>query len=135
LPAIEIVVPKTGARLWQKIVVERLRTGGHEIAVVHGPGLPLPVAMRMAAKLERRLFRREEPGLMSLAGIAAAPATGPVELSLDLTGVARDGAAPTLRPHSTAPSPIPPPWRQRRPDASPTSRPSSTARSSPAPRR
>jgi hypothetical protein len=97
LPAIEIVVPRTGARLWQKIVVERLRTGGHEIAVVHGPGLPLPVAMRMAAKLERRLFRREEPGLMSLAEVAAAPATGPVELSLDLTGMAPDGAAPTLR--------------------------------------
>src|SRR6185312_9822756 len=58
LPAIEIVVPKTGARLWQKLVVERLRAAGHGVAVAHGLANEWPVAMRAAVEWERRLFRR-----------------------------------------------------------------------------
>lgn len=97
MPAIEIIVAKAGARLWQKLVIERLRAAGHEIAVVHGPGEKWPLAMRAAVELERRVFRRAGPGLASPVDIEEAPSRGPAALRLDLTGAAPDGDAPTLR--------------------------------------
>ncbi|MGN6469506.1 MAG: glucosamine inositolphosphorylceramide transferase family protein [Rhizobiaceae bacterium] len=97
LPAIEIIVPKAGARLWQKIVVERLREAGHDIAVVHGPDDKLPLAMRAAGELERRLFRRHGPGMMSPVRVAESSTVGRAGLRLDLTGVAPDHGSRTLR--------------------------------------
>lgn len=97
MPTIEIVVPETGARLWQKMVVERLRAAGHDTAVLRGPDAKWPLAARMAVEFERRLFRRAGPGLTSPVSIEEAPANGPAPLRLDLTGaIPRDGT-PTLR--------------------------------------
>ena len=97
LPTIEIVVPETGARLWQKMVVERLRAAGHDTGVLHGPDAKWPLAARMAVEFERRLFRRADPGLTSPVSIEEAPANGPATLRLDLTGAAPRDGRPTLR--------------------------------------
>ncbi len=98
LPAIEILVPKAGARLWQKIVIERLRAAGHDVGVAHALGNGgWPLSMRTASAFERRLFRRAGPGLVDLADIAEAPATAPPALRFDLAGTASGGNVPTLR--------------------------------------
>jgi hypothetical protein len=98
LAVIEIVVPETGARLWQRLVVERLRAAGHAVGVVHGPGRARwPLTPRAASAFERRLFRRSDPGLMSPTAIAEAPLAEPAALRLDLTGFAPEGRVPMLR--------------------------------------
>ncbi|MDN5926918.1 MAG: hypothetical protein L0I29_07585 [Hyphomicrobiales bacterium] len=98
MAAIEILVEGSGARLWQKILVERLRAAGHEIGVVHVEGKSeWPLAMRAAAAFERRLFRRSGPGLAAAADIAEAPPATPPALRLDLAGTAPLHGVPTLR--------------------------------------
>lgn len=96
--AIEVVVPHPGPRLWQKILVERLRAAGHDVSIAHERGAARwPLLMRTVLAFERRLFRRRKPGLSSIAHIPETPATRTPELRLDLSGVAPAGATPTLR--------------------------------------
>jgi hypothetical protein len=98
LPVIEILISKAGARLWQKILIERLRAAGHEVGVRHTPkGDGWPLTMRTAVAFERRLFRRAGPSLANPAEVAEAPVVTPAALRIDLAGTAPQDAAPTLR--------------------------------------
>jgi hypothetical protein len=98
LPSLEILVPKAGARLWQGLLIERLRAAGHEVGVAHAPGGERwPVAMRAAMAFERRLFHRVGPGLASPVEIAEAPMAAPAALRIDLSGAAEPDGTPTLR--------------------------------------
>jgi hypothetical protein len=93
----EILVPRAGARLWQRLLVERLRAAGHEVGVVHAPGHGWSFPMRAAVAFERRLFRRAGPGLASPVEIAEAPMAAPAALRIDLSGTAEQDGTPTLR--------------------------------------
>jgi hypothetical protein len=97
LSAIEIIVPKAGPRLWQKILVERLRGAGHEVGVMHMPGDGWSLSMQAAIGFERRLFHRAGPGLVSPVEIAEASMATPATLRLDLAGTAPREGKPTLR--------------------------------------
>jgi hypothetical protein len=99
LTAVEVIVPHPGPRLWHKALVERLRMAGNEVSVVHQAGAPRwPLPMTTALRFERRLFRRNEPGLASiLPEIPELPSSHSPDLRLDLSGVASRNQVPTLR--------------------------------------
>ncbi|MHA6643853.1 glucosamine inositolphosphorylceramide transferase family protein [Mesorhizobium sp. A623] len=99
MTAIEVIVPHPGPRLWHRIVIERLRTDGHGVSVVHQSGAgQWPPSMKAALRFERRLFRRHEPGLASILPEISemSSATAP-NLRVDLSGAAPNGSIPTLR--------------------------------------
>jgi hypothetical protein len=97
LPVIEVIVPKAGARLWQKVLVERLRAAGHEVGVTRVPSEGWPLAMRIAIAFERRLFHRAGPGLASRAEIDEALTVAPAALRIDLSGRAEPDGPPTMK--------------------------------------
>jgi len=98
LTVIDVIVPSPGFRLWQQLVVERLRAAGHDVAVRRGAGASRwPVLIAPVLGWERKLFRRRGGGL-------AAPAPEPAgagharraDLRLDLSGMAGSSDIPTL---------------------------------------
>ena len=56
--AVEIVVPRRGARRWQREIVERLRARGHTVFVTHGPAVEWPLAARAILGFEARVLRK-----------------------------------------------------------------------------
>jgi hypothetical protein len=96
--AIEVIVPQSGPRLWQRLAIERLEADGHDVAVLHRPGTASwPAAARAAFLFEQRLFRRRRPGLAApLQGIEARAGHRPAALRLDLTGDAALSDVPTI---------------------------------------
>jgi len=95
---IDIIVPQTAPRRWQKLVIERLKADGYDIAVLHQPGTAgWPAVASAAFAFERRVFRRHGPSLAdALPAIPAAVSGRPAELRLDLTGQATPSDIPTI---------------------------------------
>lgn len=96
--AIDVLVPDNGPRLWQKVVVDRLRADGHDVAVVLRPDASAwPLMVNAALGMERRVFRRNDPGLASPAmGLSQDRRARPPQLVLDLTGKAASSEVPTI---------------------------------------
>lgn len=96
--ALDVIVPASRPRLWQKLLVGRLQEVGHDVAVLHQAARPWPVAAVRALHLERRLFRRRDTGLATpLDTIAQTPQQRPPTLRVDLTGMAPASQVPTIR--------------------------------------
>ena len=98
MPSIDIIVPQSAPRLWQEVVIKRLQADGYDIAVLHEPGLAgWPVAVDAAIALERRIFRRGNPGLAApVSEIPASFRNRPAVLRLDLAGSAAPSDVPTI---------------------------------------
>jgi hypothetical protein len=96
--AIDVIVPQSAPRLWQKIVIERLRSDGHDVAVLKQSGTAgWPAAAKAAFAFEQRLFRRRRPDLAgALNEILVQPAGRPAALRLDLAGNAPRSDVPTI---------------------------------------
>ncbi|WP_246691304.1 MULTISPECIES: hypothetical protein [unclassified Mesorhizobium] len=96
--AIDVIVPQSAPRLWQKILVERLRSDGHDVAVLQQPGTAgWPGSAKAAFAFEQRLFRRRRPNLAAaLNEIPIQPAGRPAALRLDLAGNAPRSDVPTI---------------------------------------
>ncbi len=98
MSAIDVIIPQSGSRLWQKILVERLGAAGHDVGVAHYPANgEWPLAMEVAVRVERRLFRRRDPGLVSRTDIPEAPKSRAAGLRIDLSGAAGPSHIPTLK--------------------------------------
>lgn len=97
--AIEVIVPQSLPRYWQKVAIERLRADGYDVAVRHQPGSAgWPMAAIAAFAFEQRLFRRHGPRLStSLAEIPTLPSDRPAVLRVDLAGNAGTSNVPTIR--------------------------------------
>lgn len=98
MPSIDIIVPQSAPRLWQEIVIKRLQADGYDIAVLHEPGSTgWPAAVNATLALERRIFRRSDPGLAtSLSIIPASFRERSAALRLDLSGNAAPSDVPTI---------------------------------------
>ncbi|MGK6317032.1 glucosamine inositolphosphorylceramide transferase family protein [Neorhizobium sp. DT-125] len=98
MPPIDIIVPQSGARNWQMIVIERLRAEGYDIAVLHWPQpADWPAAVSAVLALERRIFRRTGPGLAApIAEIRASSRSRSAVLRLDLAGDVAPSDIPTI---------------------------------------
>ena len=96
--AIDVIVPQTAPRLWQKIVIEQLQSDGHDVAVLQQPGAAgWPGSTKAAFAFEQRLFRRRRPNLAAaLNEIPVQPAGRPAALRLDLAGNAPRSDVPTI---------------------------------------
>ncbi|WP_192182813.1 glucosamine inositolphosphorylceramide transferase family protein [Mesorhizobium amorphae] len=96
--SIEVIVPQSSPRLWQKVVIERLRADGHDVAVRHQPGAAnWPMAAKAAFAFEQRLFRRRRPNLAaSPHEIEARSGHRSAALRLDLAGNAAPSDVPTV---------------------------------------
>lgn len=96
--AIEVIVPQSAPRYWQKLAIERLQAEGHDVAVRHQPGVaPWPAATTAAFAFEQRLFRRHGPRLgTALPEIPARSGRQPATLRVDLAGGAGASGVPTI---------------------------------------
>ncbi|UCI07135.1 hypothetical protein [Mesorhizobium sp. B1-1-8] len=96
--AIEVIVPQSAPRRWQKIAIERLQAEGHDVAVRHQPATAgWPAAATAAFAFERHLFRRGGPLLSAiLPEIPAWPGSRPAVLRVDLAGNANAFDVPTI---------------------------------------
>ena len=98
LPALDVIVPASRPRLWQKVLVDRLRAAGHDVAVRHQPLAPWPAAAAQVLDFERRIFRRRGPGLATpVDAIPEVARSRLPDLRLDLSGVAAPSPLPTVR--------------------------------------
>ncbi|TXI12143.1 MAG: hypothetical protein E6Q76_01420 [Rhizobium sp.] len=98
MASIDIIVPKSTPRRWQEILIQRLRAGGHDIAVLHGTRpAAWPAMVDTVFAFERKLFRRHDPALAApIPEIPVIPRSRPAELRLDLTGNAATANIPTM---------------------------------------
>ena len=98
MPSIDIIVPKAAPRLWQEIVVQRLQADGYDIAVSQDAGSAAwPAILNIALALERRIFRKRGPALVSPASeIPAKVRRESPTLRLDLTGNAAPSPVSTI---------------------------------------
>lgn len=98
MPSIDIIVPKAAPRLWQQVMVQRLQADGYDIAVSHDAGATAwPAIVNIALALERRVFRRGGPALVSpVSEIPTKVRQEPPTLRLDLTGNAALSPVPTI---------------------------------------
>ena len=97
--AIEVIVPQSAPRYWQKLAIERLQAEGHDVAVRHQPGAaPWPAATTAAFAFEQRLFRRHGPRLSTALPEIPARSGGdrPAALRVDLAGNAGASGVPTI---------------------------------------
>ncbi|THF54585.1 hypothetical protein E6C48_21400 [Mesorhizobium composti] len=98
MAVVDVIVPASRPRLWQRVLVERLRACGHDVAVLHQSADPWPAAALQILRFERRLFRRRAVGLATpVEAITQVQTQRPADLRLDLTGVAPPSPAPTVR--------------------------------------
>lgn len=95
---VDVIVPQTAPRRWQKRVIERLLAEGYDVAVVHQPGTAgWPAVANAAFALERLIFRRNGPSLADpLPEIPARVSDRSAGLRLDLTGEAALSDIPTI---------------------------------------
>lgn len=98
MPSIDIIVPQSAPRLWQEVVIKRLQADGYDIAVSHASGSPAwPMVVNAVVALERRVFRRVNPGLATpLPEIPVSFRKGQAALRLDLAGDAAPSGVPTI---------------------------------------
>jgi hypothetical protein len=98
LPAVDVIVPASRPRLWQRLLVDRLRAAGHDVAVRHQHAAPWSAAVTQMLRFERRVFRRRGPGLASpVEPIAEVARSRVPDLRLDLSGLAPVSPVPTVR--------------------------------------
>ncbi|MFS8046083.1 hypothetical protein [Rhizobium sp. BR 314] len=98
MPSIDIIVPKAAPRMWQKIIVQRLQAAAYDISVSHGAeAAGWPATVNAALRLERRIFRRRDPGLGSrVPEIPVSFRNDAADLRLDLAGNAPSSEIPTI---------------------------------------
>jgi hypothetical protein len=98
MAVVDVIVPASRPRLWQRVLVERLRAVGHDVSVLHQSADPWPAAALQILRFERRLFRRRAVGLATpVEAITQVQTQRPADLRLDLTGVASPSPVPTVR--------------------------------------
>jgi hypothetical protein len=88
LLSIDVIVPVRGSRLWHQVLIERLRSAGHDVAIIRTAGAPAwPWSVVLALAFERLLRPRRVPGLATnLSGIPVAPKAREAKLRVDLSG-------------------------------------------------
>lgn len=95
---IDVIVPRPSPRLWHRVLIERLRAEGHDVAVLGARDRhPWPIPMKAAAAMERRIFRRSGRGLIQ--AIEELPEKPPIRaaaLGIDLTGGTAKLTTPVL---------------------------------------
>lgn len=96
---IDAIVPASGTRLWQKLLIERLQGAGHNVAVRHQDGFHgWPPTITAILTLEHALLRGNTSALTTV--VPEIPITKYARqpsLQLDLSGDAPQSAIPTLR--------------------------------------
>jgi hypothetical protein len=97
MSAIDIVVPRNGARRWHAEIIARLEAGGHDIRVLDGAPERTDHLLNAVLSFEHLLFRLAKPGLADRAALAAKPSARKPDLILDLTGTVESLPAPALR--------------------------------------
>jgi hypothetical protein len=99
LLAIDVIVPGSRPRTWQRVLVERLTDAGYDVAVhLQVDALPWPWLMAETLALERHVLRRDPRALAAIIDkIPAVARQRPTELVVDLTGRAQHAPTPTIR--------------------------------------
>jgi hypothetical protein len=98
MTAVDVIVPACRPRFWQKLVVDRLQAAGHDVAVRLERASPWPAPAVHLLQMERRLFRRDGPGLATpVEFIPEVERSRGPNLRLDLSGRAPPSSVPTVR--------------------------------------